>query len=500
MTEASHNISINKNSITSYNPVTKKPIKTIDTISTIELNDRLDELVESSADWSSTSLKSRSKQLINVRKVIVKNYDRIIVSLAEETGKTNGEAHNEVFATLEHLKYLSKEGPRYLKSEYRKAGILKSKKGYINYLPHGVVGVITPWNFPFFLSILPIAEALIAGNTVIFKPSELTPLIGQKIHDIFIEGGISTKVFQIAQGEGDVGAAIVRNNKTDMICFVGSVEVGKEIGAVCGEMMKPVLLELGGNDPMIVLEDANLERAANAAIWGGMTNCGQICISVERVYVIETIANKFIGLVKKKIASLKYGQDKENMDMGSLADNRQHTIVLNHIKDAKNKGGKISVGGENRDDLGGYFIEPTIVENVNHNMNIMKKETFGPEIAIMRVKNEEEAIKMANDTTYGLAASVFSKNKKRARKVAKQLKSGSVCINDVMANLLFPSLPFGGVKNSGIGRDYGIEGLRSFTQIQAVCEDRIGLKKELWWYPMSKRTQSLFRKFAKLYY
>ncbi len=499
MTGLSHNFSVEKKTITSYDPTTKKPIKTIDTTSSRELEEILDKLVEAQIGWSSKSLKNRSKQLSNVRKAIVKDFDSIIISLAEETGKTNEEALNEVFATLEHLKFIAKKGPRYLKSESRKSGIMKTKKGYINYIPHGVVGVITPWNYPFFLSVLPIAEALMAGNSVVNKPSELTPLMGQRIHEIFINAGIPSDVFQIAIGDGDIGEALVRSIRTNMICFIGSVETGKKVATICGEMLKPVLLELGGNDPMIVLEDANLERAANAALYGGMLNCGQICISVERIYVVETVADEFIGLMKEKITSLKYGQDKDDMDIGSLADDRQHKIVLDHLKDAKSKGANIS-GGENREDLGGYFIAPTIVENVDHNMDIMQKETFGPEIAIMRVKDEAEAIKMANDTTYGLAASVFSKNKKRARTVARQIKSGSVCINDIMVNLLIPSLPFGGMKHSGIGRDYGIEGLRSFVQVQAICEDRLGMKKELWWYPTTKLTQTLFRKIAKLYY
>lgn len=486
--------------ITSYNPATKKPISTIVKTDINDLKTMLEKCQIAQNDWSEKTLRYRSKLLTKVRKEIVKNIDEIIELLALETGKTNAEAFNEIFPALEHLKFISKEGPKYLKKEKRKPGIIKSKRGYVNYIPYGTIGIITPWNFPFFLSLLPIAESLLAGNAVIYKPSELTPLIGIKIHEIFLKVGIPDDLFQIAIGDGVTGASIVRSPKTNMINFIGSVEVGKEIATVCGEMMKPVLLELGGKDPMIVLEDANLERAANAAIWGGMTNCGQICISVERVYVVDSVADEFVKLIKKKIKYIKFGPNKDQMDIGSLADDRQHKIVLNHINDAKGKGANISVGGEDREDLGGYFISPTIIENVNHDMEIMKSETFGPEISIMRVKDEKEAIQMANDTTYGLSASIFSKNKKRARKIAQQIQAGSVCINDVMANLLFPSLPFGGMKNSGIGREYGIEGLRSFSQIQAVCEDRFGFKKEFWWYPMNKKIQKLFRMFTKIYY
>ncbi len=500
MTNILYNSKANPDLITSYNPATKKPISTIAKTDINDLETILEKANIAQKDWSKKTLKYRSKLIIRVRKEIVKNIDDINELLAQETGKTNTEAFNEIFPTLEHLKFISKNGPKYLKIEKRKPGIIKTKRGYINYIPYGTIGIITPWNFPFFLSSLPIAESLLAGNAVIYKPSELTPLIGIKIHEIFLKAGIPDDLFQIAIGDGNIGASIVRNPKTNMINFIGSVEVGKEIATVCGKMLKPVLLELGGKDPMIVLEDANLERAANAAIWGGMTNCGQICISVERVYVVDSVADEFIELIKKKIKHIKFGPNKDQNDIGSLVDDRQHAIVLNHINNAKNKGADISIGGEDREDLGGYFIAPTVIENVNHDMKIMQSETFGPEISIMRVKDEKEAINMANDTTYGLSASVFSRNKKRARKIAKQIQAGSVCINDVMASLVFPSLPFGGMKNSGIGRQYGIEGIRSFSQIQAVCEDRLGMRKELWWYPMNEKVQKLFRKFVKIYY
>jgi succinate-semialdehyde dehydrogenase/glutarate-semialdehyde dehydrogenase len=453
MSNLHHAAENNTKVIVSYNPVTKQPIRSVPISNNEQLDIMLDEAVSIQPEWSSYTLKERSNLIKRVRKGFVRNLDEITISLAEETGKTHGEAFNEIFPTLEHLKYIAKEGLRYLKPETRKAGILKTKRGYVNYIPHGVVGIITPWNYPFFLATLPIAEALLAGNTVILKPSELTPLSGLWIHQAFIDAGVPEDVFHVATGAGDLGAALVKHDKTDMISFIGSVEVGKEIATVCGELMKPVLLELGGKDPMIVLEDANLERAANAAIWGGLTNCGQACISVERIYVVRSVADDFLRLLRKKAAAVNFGPDKENMDMGSLADDRQHAIVLNHFKDAVNRGGNITVGGKNRDDLGGYFIAPTIVENVDHDMDIMKHETFGPEISVMTVENEFEAIKKANDTTYGLSASVFSRNKKRAREIAEKIRAGSVCINEVMSNLLYPSLPFGGIKNSGIGRD-----------------------------------------------
>jgi succinate-semialdehyde dehydrogenase/glutarate-semialdehyde dehydrogenase len=298
------------------------------------------------------------------------------------------------------------------------------------------VGVISPWNYPLILTAAPVVEALMAGNAVILKPSEFTPLTGQRMVELFHDGGIPEDILQVVQGFGDLGAAIVDSPKTDMICFTGSVAVGRKIAVACAEKLKPVVLELGGKDPMIILEDANLERAANAAVWGGFSNCGQTCISAERIYVVENIADQFIERVKQKTELLSAGPDKITNDIGALVNAHQQEKVMAHIKEAVASGAGVISGGDDLSSMGGYFIKPTVLEVFNDNSDIMSKETFGPEISIMRVKDENEAIEKANDTGYGLSASVFTKKKKRGQRIARQIRAGSVCVNDIMTNYI----------------------------------------------------------------
>jgi succinate-semialdehyde dehydrogenase/glutarate-semialdehyde dehydrogenase len=362
------------------------------------------------------------------------------------------------------------------------------------------VGVVSPWNYPLILTAAPVVEALMAGNAVILKPSEFTPLTGQCMVELFHDGGIPEDILQVVQGFGDLGAAIVDSPKTDMICFTGSVEIGRKIAVACAEKLKPVVLELGGKDPMIILEDANLERAANAAVWGGFSNCGQTCISAERIYVVENIADQFIERVKQKTELLSAGPDKITNDIGALVNARQQEKVLAHIKEAVASGAGVISGGDDLSSMGGYFIKPTVLEVFNDNSDIMSKETFGPEISIMRVKDENEAIEKANNTGYGLSASVFTKKKKRGQRIARQIRAGSVCVNDIMTNYISADLPFGGVGISGIGRVHGPEGLKSFSQTQAVLVDRFGFKKEPWWYPISTGTKKLFHTVTRWFY
>ncbi len=484
----------------SINPATKETVGTVSQ-NTIDSLTNVFEKAKSSKDhWAKLRLAQRSRILRRVRRKFVEHMDELSELIAAETGKTRWEGFLEVFTTVEHMRHVSRHGPESLRTEIRSPGIFQHKKCYVNYLPHGVVGVISPWNYPLILTASPVVEALMAGNAVVLKPSELTPLTGQRMVELFHEGGVPEDTLQVVQGLGDVGSAIVESELVDMICFTGSVEVGRKIAMACAEQLKPVVLELGGKDPMIVLEDANLERAAGAAVWGGFSNCGQTCISAERIYVVENVADRFIKLVKKKTEELNTGPDKDQGDIGALVNEHQQEKVMNHIKEAVANGANVLTGGENLSSLGGYFIKPTVLEVFENDSDIMSKETFGPEICIMRVKDEREAIEKANGSLYGLSASVFTKKKKKGQKVARKIRAGSVCVNDVMTNYITADLPFGGVGISGIGRVHGPEGLRSFAQTQAVLVDRFGLKKEPWWYPLGEGTKKLFRAVARWIY
>ncbi len=486
--------------IVSINPANKEPIGSVQTTSLEFLETVFDRAKEGAVEWARLRLTARSRKIRHVRKKLVAHMDELSKLIAAESGKTKWDGFIEVFTTVEHMRHVGRHGPQHLRTDVRSPGIFQNKKCYVNYIPHGVVGVISPWNYPLILTAAPVVEALMAGNAVVLKPSELTPLTGKFMTELFHEAGIPENVLQTVYGYSEVGAAIVDSPKTDMICFTGSVEVGRKIGVACAEKLKPVVLELGGKDPMIILEDANLERAAGAAVWGGFSNCGQTCISTERIFVVEKIANEFIELVKAKTEELSTGPNKMEDEIGALITEIQHEKVMAHINQAVASGADVVSGGGNLSALGGYFIKPTVLEVKGDQADIMQKETFGPEICIMRVKDEAEAVEKANASGYGLSASVFTKNKKRGQKIARQIRAGSVCINDVMTNYITADLPFGGVGISGIGRVHGPEGLKSFCQTQAILVDRFGLKKEPWWYPMNKKIQSVFRGFTKVFY
>ncbi|MBW7857766.1 MAG: aldehyde dehydrogenase family protein, partial [Leptonema sp. (in: Bacteria)] len=272
-----------------------------------------------------------------------------------------------------------------------------------------------------------------------------------------------------------------------------------KIAEICAKMLKPVILELGGNDPMVVLDDANLKRAAQAALWGGMSNSGQTCISVERVIIDEKVKDKFIDLLKEYSKNIKQGLQAENPSIGAMAFEKQLGIVLDQLDDARQRGTTILIGGNrNMNYPKGTFIEPTIVVDPASDSKVWRDETFGPVVAIRTFKTEAEAIDIANDTVYGLNGSVWSRSKKRARKIARQIRSGTLCINDVMTNYILSDVPFGGQKESGIGRVYGKEGFRSFCDMQSVMEDRFGMSKELWWFPYSIKVENLFKTVTRL--
>lgn len=284
-----------------------------------------------------------------------------------------------------------------------------------------------------------------------------------------------------------------------MICFTGSTATGRKIAEICGKMLKPVILELGGKDPMIIFEDADLKRAAKAALWGGISNSGQTCIAVERIIVQESIYNQFVELLKEELNKIKQGYYNQEISVGSMAFEKQFHIVMDHIQDAKHKGAEIITGGNKNSEFPkGLFIQPTIIANITDDMKVWSDETFGPVLAIKTFKTEEEAISIANKSPYGLNGSVWSKNKKRAQRVARQIKSGTLCINDVLVNYIISDLPFGGVKESGIGRVYSKEGLRAFTDMQSVVVDRFNLPFEIWWFPYSNKIKNLFKNFIKI--
>jgi acyl-CoA reductase-like NAD-dependent aldehyde dehydrogenase len=418
--------------------------------------------------------------------VLLARKDEICVTVQAETGKPLVEAIAiEIVPSCDFINYWAGRAAKDLRDErVGLHGYMKPlKKLYLQYQPLGVVGVITPWNGPFSLSVNPTVQALLAGNAVVLKPSEVTPQSGGWAAKVLWEAGVPQDVLQLVQGDGETGAALVSGD-VDKISFTGSVGTGKKIAAACATRLLPCDLELGGKDAMIVCSDANLERAANGAVYLSMFNSGQVCIGVERIYVVDSVADEFIKLVKEKAAAVTYGQGN---DVGPLFWDRQLDIVTRHVEDAKVKGATVLVGGEADTDKG-LFYKPTVVVDVTHDMDLMSEETFGPVVAIMRVRDEDEAVRLANDSQYGLSGSVFTKDPKKVMRIARQLKTGSVVQNDAAVIYGVAEAPFGGRKDSGLGQVNGRQALRSYTHVLPVLIDRWGQKKENIWYPYTDKT------------
>jgi acyl-CoA reductase-like NAD-dependent aldehyde dehydrogenase len=367
----------------------------------------------------------------------------------------------------------------------------------VRYRPYGVVGVIGPWNYPLSNSFNDAVPALMAGNSVILKPSEVTPLSALLCQEAMAAAGAPDDVLLVATGDGATGAAVV--DAADMVMFTGSTATGRKVMARAAETLTPVSLELGGKDPMIVLRDADLERAANAAVWNGFMNSGQTCISVERVYVEEPVYDEFLGKVVEKTRALRQGKPGApgTIDVGAVTFPRQAEIIESHVSDAVAKGARVLVGGK-RAEGPGRFFEPTVLVDVDHTMECMTEETFGPTLPIMKVSDADEALRLANDTRYGLGASVWTKDLARGEDIANRVEAGATCVNDINTNYAAADLPMGGWKESGIGVRHSAAGIRKYCKSHSVLVTRLGPKKEINHYPYSKRTTKLLERMLVL--
>jgi len=449
---------------------------------------------EAQARWAALGFAERGKILRRARDRFVDEKDRICDVVSGETGKPRHDViTNELLFLCDAIGFWSKRAGEYLADERARPHLLKNKRVYVSYTPHGVVGIIGPWNFPFNLTIGEAIPALMAGNAVVIKPSEVTPGSAVLGAELAQAAGLPAGVLQVVTGYGETGQHLIE--LADMICFTGSVATGRKVAERCGQLLKPVTLELGGKDPMIVLGDADLERASSACVYGGLVNAGQVCISVERVYVEAPVYDAFVGKVVDKVRRVRQGPpDAGVVEVGSMTFPPQIEKVERHVQDAVARGAKVLVGGKRRTDLPGLYFEPTVLVDVDHDMDVMRDETFGPVIPIMRVRDEEEAIRLANDSRYGLDASVWTKDLARGARVARRVQSGAVCVNDVLVNYAVTEVPMGGWKESGIGYRHGPGGIRKFCAQQSVVIDRFGLKSEINWWPMTPGKVKLFRR------
>jgi acyl-CoA reductase-like NAD-dependent aldehyde dehydrogenase len=450
--------------------------------------------------WAKLSYGERARFILRAREIVLEQLEEIAKLISRETGKPVAEAISmEIVPTLDLMHYFAEKTERLLRRQ--RIGLAQynymARTSYIVHKPLGVVGIISPWNFPWATPLDEIVMALMAGNAVVVKPSELTPLTALKIEDVFKQAQLPQDLLRIATGDGSTGAALV-DAGVNKIMFTGSVNTGKRVADAAAKHLTPVVLELGGKDPMIVLEDANLENAARAAIWGAFCNSGQACASIERCYVHESVADKFVEIVVKETQLLK--QDKPStgaIDIGAMTNERQLEIVEDHVADAVERGAQVRTGGHRLNNGGGWFHQPTVITGVDHSMKVMRDETFGPVLPIMTFKTEDEAIRLANDSAYGLTASVFTGDFRRGKRVAEQIDAGTVMVNEVVYTHAVAQTPWGGVKQSGYGRTHGHLGLLEMVSAQHIHVNGMPGLADVWWFPYTKQAGELFRGFAR---
>jgi acyl-CoA reductase-like NAD-dependent aldehyde dehydrogenase len=480
-----------------HSPATLKKIGEVAVNSQAEVQAAVAAAREAFRVWSALNLKPRARVLLSARDLFLRHREELIELICKENGKPRLEALVEITYVCDIITFYAKRARRFLAPQRITPHLLRNKKVTTQYQPRGVIGMITPWNYPLILTIGEAIPALAAGNAVVIKPSEWTPMIAARgaeiMQEAFQAASLPTGILQVVNGYGETGGALV--DEADMIAFTGSVRTGKAVAERAARRLIPVSLELGGKDPMIVLRDADLERAANAAVWGAFTNSGQVCISVERVYVEDAVAEDFTRRVVEKTRDLRQGSDvteintNHRVDVGAMTFPKQIETVEDHIRDARLRGARVLTGGRRNPDLPGRFYEPTVLANVDHSMKVMTDETFGPVLPIMRVKDADEALRLANDTTYGLNASVWTRDKPKGERIAAQVEAGITCVNDVLVGFGVSDAPSGGLKESGIGKRHGAEGIRRFCHQQVIVTDRFGLKREPLWYPYDAKTE-----------
>jgi acyl-CoA reductase-like NAD-dependent aldehyde dehydrogenase len=451
------------------------------------------------AEWEAIGIEGRYHWLGRLRDWLLDNQERVLDTMQLETGKVRADASNEPAYLADLINFYGAKAGKFIGEESVRphSPLLAAKKLRVQYRPHPVVGIISPWNFPLILALGDAIPALQAGAAVVVKPSEFTPLGLAEVVEAWKQEIGGPDVLDCVQGTGETGGALV--DAVDFVQFTGSDRTGRKVMARAAETLTPVSLELGGKDPMIVLADADLDRAANAAAWGGMMNSGQICMSVERIYVEEPAYDEFVAKLTAEVGRLRQGADGtgEPKDVGAMTSPNQTAIVADHVDDALAAGARALTGGKRVEGPGDYF-EPTVLVDVDHSMKVMRDETFGPVVGVMKARDAEEALRLANDSRYGLSGSVFGE-KERAERLARRVECGAVNVNDVLVNYLASDVPMGGWKQSGIGYRHGEPGIKKYCRTESVVITRFGAKREPSWYPYTKARRGLVGRVSRAF-
>ena len=471
----------------SLNPRTGDVVGTHPVHSEAQVREAVARAHEAAAWWSGLSYDERERRLQTWKSVMTRRIAQLAGIVNEETGKPHADATLEAALAIDHLAWAASHAEKVLKRTKRSAGMTASNMAAtVEYHPLGVVGVIGPWNYPVFTPMGSIAYALAAGNAVVFKPSELTPGVGGWLAATFAEVVPEHPVFQVVTGYGETGAALCRAG-VDKLAFTGSTETGKRVMAACAETLTPVLIEAGGKDALIVDDDADVEAAADAALWGACSNAGQTCTGVERVYVHEKVYDEFVAQLLEKAKDLR-ADDGLDSKIGPITMPEQLGIISAHIEDALARGGKALIGGP--DAVGERYVQPTILVDVPEDSVAVQDETFGPTLTLRKVRDMDEAVALANGTRYGLGSTVFGKA--RAMDVASRIRSGMTAVNSVISFAAIPSLPFGGVGDSGFGRIHGPDGLKEFTYAKAIARQRFRSPMQLTTFGRTEKTDKQF--------
>jgi succinate-semialdehyde dehydrogenase/glutarate-semialdehyde dehydrogenase len=474
-----------QNTIISSNPATGEKLAELACASPEEVHEAVRRARQAQPAWQALPVVERVAVLKHFQRKLSEQREQVAMLISREAGKPTVEAlTTEVLVVLDAAEFCIRTAHSFLRDEPLPHGNLamKTKRGKLVREPYGVIGIIAPWNYPFSMPATETLAALVMGNAVVLKPSELTPLIALEFQKLLQAAGLDPNLMQVLVGAGAVGGALLESD-IDKVIFTGSVATGKRVAESAARRLLPVVLELGGKDPMIVLEDADLDVASSGAVWGSMMNAGQTCLSVERCYVQRSVYDKFLDLCRQKVEKLRVGKGLgSEVEMGPLINERQLRTVEDQVNDAVARGARLLAGGRRMTELGPNFYAPTLVADVTHEMRIMREETFGPALPVAAFDTDDEAVALANDSEFGLAASVWTGNRKRAEAMAGLIKAGTVMINDAISGFGIAEAPHGGFKQSGIGRIHGRLGLNEMVQVKYVDVDLLPRMPKVWWY------------------
>jgi acyl-CoA reductase-like NAD-dependent aldehyde dehydrogenase len=471
--------------IASVNPATLEALQEFDCADEPEVHAAVERARLAQEDWERLGVGWRVQILRRFQELLHRRKSEVARVITRESGTPYVEALlTEVLVVLDAVRFCAENSYAFMRAEAVPHGNLamKAKRGQIIREPHGVLGIISPWNYPFAIPATESLAALACGNAVVLKPSELTSMSALELQSLFQEAGVPGDVFRVVVGDGITGGALV-SSELDKLIFTGSVASGKRVAQTAASRLLPVVLELGGKDPMLVLDDASVEIASSAAVWGAFVNAGQACLSVERCYVHRNVYEKFLEACVAKTRKLRVGNGLDpEIDIGPMIHSRQLQIVAAHVEDAAEKGARVLVGGSRLPQLGPNFYAPTVIGDVNHNMRLMREETFGPVLPVMPFDTDDEAVDLANDSEFGLAASIWTANAGRGQALAARLHTGTVMVNDVISCFGISEAPHGGVRSSGWGRTHGRAGLEEMVRLKYVDCDRLPGVRKVWWF------------------